>query len=142
MLRYKPIHQPMPTLVWEKNLQGLTSWAWPPKFCRTPKVLQNLSSTSFLLCETFCRTFLQNPKGTAEFWGTFGSPSQSFQALQILLPSLSSRVCAYKPFEGMLLMALFYMVLSWKLPCPLWNTLFHCYVCFPGFRAWASTGVW
>ena len=31
----------------EKNLQGLKSWAWPPKFCRTCGVLQNLSSTGF-----------------------------------------------------------------------------------------------
>ena len=42
--------------IWEKNLQGLKSWVWPPK-----------SSAGFLLCETFCRTFIQNPKGSAEF---------------------------------------------------------------------------
>ena len=47
----------------------------------TPKFLQNLwlwsslqtsSSTGFLLCETFYRTFLQNHKGSAEFWGGDG----------------------------------------------------------------------
>ena len=37
-----------------KNSQSLTSWAWLPKFCRTFGVLQNLSSTSCLPCETFC----------------------------------------------------------------------------------------
>ena len=37
-----------------EDLQGLTSWAWLPKFCRTFWVLQNLSST----CETFCRAFM------------------------------------------------------------------------------------
>ena len=41
----------------EKNLQGQKSWAWLPKFCRTFGVLlQNLSSTGFLLCEPSCRT--------------------------------------------------------------------------------------
>ena len=50
------------SLLWEKNLQGLKSWAWLPKFCRTFVVLQSLSSTSFSLCETLRRTFLQNPK--------------------------------------------------------------------------------
>ena len=69
--------------------QGLgAEFAGPEKLGLAPKVLksfgalQNLSSTGFLLCETFCRTFLQNPKGAAEFWGTFGIPSLSFQALQ------------------------------------------------------------
>ena len=68
--------------VWEKNLQGLKSWAWLPKSCRTFGVLQNLSSTSVLLREMFCRTFLQNPKSSAEIWGTFGSLDPSFEDRQ------------------------------------------------------------
>ena len=36
-------------------------FAGPEKLGLAPKVLQNLSSTGILLCETFCRTFLQNP---------------------------------------------------------------------------------
>ena len=34
---------------------------------------RNISSTGILLCETFCRTFLQNPKSSAEFWGGGGA---------------------------------------------------------------------
>ena len=50
------------------------------KWCnRTIGVLQSLSSTGSLLCETFCRTFLQNPKGSAAFWGTFVSPDPFFE---------------------------------------------------------------
>ena len=52
---------------WEKNLQGLRSWAWPPKFCRTCGVLCDGSAAGFLLCKRFGRT--PNPKGSAEFWG-------------------------------------------------------------------------
>ena len=79
-------HRPISTrnltnwdLSWEKNLQSLKSWA------RLPKVLQNLSgsaepsSASFLLYETFCRTFLQNPNGSAESWVAFGRPGPSFE---------------------------------------------------------------
>ena len=58
---------------WEKKSQGLKSWVWLPKYCRTCGVLKNLLSTSFSLCETFRRTFLQNPKGAAEFWGEGGA---------------------------------------------------------------------
>ena len=58
---------------WETKLQGLKSWAWIPKFWRTFDVLQNLSSTGFLLCETFRRNFLQNPKGSAEFGEPLGA---------------------------------------------------------------------
>ena len=61
-------------LRWEKSLQGVKSWAWLPKFCRTFGVLQNLHSTSSLLCETFCRAFLQDPQGSTEIWGTSSSP--------------------------------------------------------------------
>ena len=42
---------------WEKKLQGLKSWAWLPKFCRTCGVLRESSSAGFLLC----RKVLQNP---------------------------------------------------------------------------------
>ena len=77
-----------------ENLQGLRSWAWPAKFCRTFGVLQNLSSTGLLLCVSFCRTFLQYPKSSAEFRGTFGNPGPSFQALQILFPHVDH------PFGG------------------------------------------
>ena len=93
-------------LQWEKNLQGLKSWAWPPKFCRTFGVLQNLSSTGFLLCETFCRTFLQNPKGSAEIWGTFGAPARLFRPCEFfshpvgnLHPSPNGKkpLCKFEP---------------------------------------------
>ena len=40
---------------------------------QTLSILQHFSSAGFLLCETFCRTFLQNPKGSAEFWGGGGA---------------------------------------------------------------------
>ena len=69
-----------------EEFEGLKSWAWLPKFCRIFGVLQNLSSTSFILCETFCSTFLQNPKGSAEFWGTFGSPGPSLEDQLFFLP--------------------------------------------------------
>ena len=59
-----------------EDLAGLESWAW---LAKTFGVLQNLSSTGFLLCETFCRTFQQNPKGCAEFRGTFESSDPSFE---------------------------------------------------------------
>ena len=73
--------------MWDKNLQGLKSWVWLPKFCRTFGVLQNLSSTRFfLLCETFRRTFPQNPKGSAEFWGD--SAKISFFLFMVGLPGL------------------------------------------------------
>ena len=65
------------------NLQGLITWAWLPKL----KVLQNFSSTSLSLCETFRTTFLQNPKGSPEFWQTVGgSPDPSFEAQLLFLP--------------------------------------------------------
>ena len=53
-----------PLQMWEKNLQGLKSWAWLPKFCRTFGVLCEGSSTPGLLAWTrFCRTLLQkNPR--------------------------------------------------------------------------------
>ena len=41
-----------------KNLQGLESWVWLPKFCRTFGVLCEGSSAGFLLCERICRTLL------------------------------------------------------------------------------------
>ena len=35
-----------------------------------PRVLHNLwTSAGFLLCRPFCRTLLQNPKGSTELWG-------------------------------------------------------------------------
>ena len=36
------------TPIWEKNLQGLKSWAWLLKFCRTFGVLCEGSSAGFL----------------------------------------------------------------------------------------------
>ena len=57
--------------VWEKNLQGLKNWAWPPKFCGTFGVLQNLTSPGFLLCETFCRSFPQKPQRFCRILGNF-----------------------------------------------------------------------
>ena len=71
---------------WKKNLQGLERWTRLPRFCRTFGVLQNLCSTGFLLYETFFTTFLLNPKGAAEFWGTFGSPGPSFEDRLFFLP--------------------------------------------------------
>ena len=63
-------------------------FAGPEKLGLAPKVLQNLwgSAEPFFNRLFTMRTFLQNPKGSAEFWGTLGSPGPSFQALQILLP--------------------------------------------------------
>ena len=49
----------------------------------------------FTICETFCRTFLQNPENSAEFWGTSGSCGPSFQAIQILLPSRGPKKGAF-----------------------------------------------
>ena len=54
---------------WEKNLQGPKSWACLPKFCRTLGVLSEGSSAGSLLCKRFRRTRLQNPRGSADFWG-------------------------------------------------------------------------
>ena len=60
----------------------------PEKLGLAPKVLQNLSPTGILLWETFRRTFLQNPKGSAEFWETFGSPDPSFEDQLLSLPKI------------------------------------------------------
>ena len=38
------------------------------------------------LLEIFRRTFLQNPKGSAEFWGGGGSPDLSFEDRALFLP--------------------------------------------------------
>ena len=53
----------------ESQLWTPIRFAGPEKLGLAPKVLKNLSSTWFLWGETFCRTFLQNPKGSAEFLG-------------------------------------------------------------------------
>ena len=66
---------------WEKNLQGLKSSAWLPKFFRTFGVLQKLSSTS-----------LHNPKGSAEFWGASESPAPFEDRLLFLRSSLSTKL--------------------------------------------------
>ena len=60
--------------VWEKNLQGLKSWAWLIRFCRTVGVLQNLLKQSFYYVQCSAEPSCRNPKGSAEFWGTSGSP--------------------------------------------------------------------
>ena len=58
-----------------------------------PKVLQNLSGSAelffnwFLLYETFRRTFLQNPKGSAEFWGGGGAQKCLLRTGFITMPS-------------------------------------------------------
>ena len=59
---------------WKKNLQGLNSWVWLPKFCRTFGVLYEGFSTGFLLCETSCRTpkVLQNSGNLRCFQGSAG----------------------------------------------------------------------
>ena len=44
-------------------------WSIAKRLCEVPQKLR----------QRFCRTFLQNPKGSAEFWGTFGSPDLSFK---------------------------------------------------------------
>ena len=45
---------------WKKNLQGLRSWAWLPKFCRTLGVPYEVSLNAFYYAkpstETSCRT--------------------------------------------------------------------------------------
>ena len=51
-----------------------------------PSCGQNQPSTGCLLCETFRRTFLQNPKASTEIWGTFGSPDPSFEDRLVFLP--------------------------------------------------------
>ena len=50
-------------------MQGVKSWAWLPKFCKTFGVLCEGSSAGFLLCKPFHKPLLQNPKGSREFWG-------------------------------------------------------------------------
>ena len=67
-------------------------FAGSEKLGLAPKVLRVLLgsaepfSTGFLLCETFRRNFLQNPKGSVEFWGAFGSPDPSFGDRPLFLP--------------------------------------------------------
>ena len=62
-----------------QELAGLKSCAWLPEFCsRTFEVLCEGSSTGSLLCEAFHTTSLQNPKGSAEFWGGEGEPGPVF----------------------------------------------------------------
>ena len=46
LLRYEATKHPRFCSTWEKHLQGLISWAWLLKFCRSFGVLQNLSSTT------------------------------------------------------------------------------------------------
>ena len=42
-----------PPNLWEKNLQGLKSWVWLPKFCTTFGFLYEGSPRGFLQCEAF-----------------------------------------------------------------------------------------
>ena len=57
-----------------------------PKFPPS-KVLQKLwGSAGFLSCKPFRRTFLQNPKGSAEFWGQGGRTDPSFLERLVSLP--------------------------------------------------------
>ena len=60
-------------------MQGLKSWAWLPKFCRTFGILCEGSSAGSLLCKRFLRTPLQNPKVQQN--SVEESPGPSFQDL-------------------------------------------------------------
>ena len=78
---------------WEKNLQGLKSWVWLPKFCRTFRVL-----------------LPQNPKRSAEFWGTFGSPDPSFEdRLLFSVTNSYKRKTKGQQLKGKVVSALFHM---------------------------------
>ena len=51
----------------------------PPKFTRYVLPPPSAAAQQVLYyVKTFCRTFLQNHKGSAQFWGTFGSPRPVF----------------------------------------------------------------
>ena len=52
---------------------------------------QNLSSTIYHVKPTFCRTFLQNPKCSAECWVGGGSPDQSFKDRLVFLKHTKNR---------------------------------------------------
>ena len=50
-------------------------FAGAEKLGLAPKVLQNLWRSAFLEQAFYC---VQNPKGSAEFWATFGSSAPVF----------------------------------------------------------------
>ena len=77
-------------------------------------VLHEGSSTGFLVlvCETFHRIFLQNPKGSAEFWGGGGSPDPSFANRRLFLLHLSQFLFAMGGASSCILSCLFGFVLS------------------------------
>ena len=86
MLRVDGPTDAVQPIVVERVLKLGEEFAGSEKLGLAPKVLQNLwsslcerSSAGFLPCKRFCRTLLQNPIGSAEFWGGFGSLGLSFK---------------------------------------------------------------
>ena len=88
-----------PEISWESTMgedfaHGLKSWAWLPKFCRIFGSQVFDFPTGFLLRDTFHRTTLQQPPGSAEFRGG-GEPGPSFEDRLLFLPN-SGPVVHYK----------------------------------------------
>ena len=63
---------------WEENMQGLKSWAWPPKLCRTSGVLQNLSSMSFFTMWNVLQNRPAEPQRFHRILGNFWEPGLVF----------------------------------------------------------------
>ena len=84
---------------WEKNLQGVKSWARLPKFCGTCGVLCEGSSASFTI-QKVPQNLPAEPKGSAEFWegGGVWEPQAVFSGLAFLPPS--NKVHKHDPTIG------------------------------------------
>ena len=70
---------------------------WAPKFCKTFAVLYKGSSTGCLLCKTLRRTFVENPKGSAEFLGGGETPNPCFELSGLAAGDSAISKIAWRP---------------------------------------------
>ena len=54
---------------WEKNLQGLKSWAWLPKFCRTPKSAETFLQQAFYYMQNVPQNLPAEPPKVSQISG-------------------------------------------------------------------------